>query len=244
MSHPVKYLEPGRPARAGQLILKRRFRILESILPAQHIRRRLLDIGCGNGAQTRLLKPFAGQLFGLDIVGIDTLEGAVAGDEFSFIRAGAMELPFQTETFDLVTAFEVLEHLPDDAAAVAEAARVLRPGGYFFFTVPNRWWIFETHGMVIPGLNWIPWNRVPFVGWMPQTLHRRVARARNYTLSQALSLAREAGLTTVAGGYVTAPLDVLPDSALRDLLRGTLFGLDITANPLLAVNMFILAEKE
>ena len=243
MRQEVKHLEPGRPARPGQLILQRRANILGRLLSSRRPEGRLLDVGCGNGAQTRLLKPLARRLFGLDIVNINEAEGAIPGGEPLFVQSGAMALPFRDGSFDIVTAFEVLEHLTDDRAAVAEVGRVLRPGGYFFFSVPNRWWLLETHGAVVLGLSALPWNRIPFVGWLPRAWHRRIARAGNYTLKEASELATSGGLNPVAGGYITAPLDVLPDSALRDLLRATLFASDTTANPLLAVNLFILAQK-
>ena len=55
--------------------------------------------------------------------------GAVQGD--------ALRLPFADGTFDRVIASEVLEHIPDDEAAMAELARVLRPGGTMAVTVPR-----------------------------------------------------------------------------------------------------------
>lgn len=51
------------------------------------------------------------------------------------VRASA-SLPFAAQSFDVVCAFEVLEHIPDDGQALAEIARVLRPGGAFFLSVP------------------------------------------------------------------------------------------------------------
>jgi SAM-dependent methyltransferase len=56
---------------------------------------------------------------------------AVVGD--------ALSLPFPPASFDRIIAAEVLEHIPDDRGAIAELARVLRPGGSLAVTVP-RWW--------------------------------------------------------------------------------------------------------
>ena len=56
---------------------------------------------------------------------------AVVGD--------ALRLPFASGSFDRIIAAEVLEHIPDDRSAIAELARVLRPGGSIAVTVP-RWW--------------------------------------------------------------------------------------------------------
>lgn len=62
------------------------------------------------------------------------------------VRASAA-LPFAAQSFDVVCAFEVLEHIPDDGQALAEIARVLRPGGAFVLSVPvdpQRFTYFDT----------------------------------------------------------------------------------------------------
>jgi SAM-dependent methyltransferase len=62
------------------------------------------------------------------------------------VRASSA-LPFADQSFDVVCAFEVLEHIPDDAQAMREIARVLRPGGAFIFSVPvdpQRFTYFDT----------------------------------------------------------------------------------------------------
>jgi SAM-dependent methyltransferase len=61
-----------------------------------------------------------------------------AGAEADVKQGDALSLPFADGEFDRVVAAEVLEHIPDDTAAIAELARVLRPGGTIAVTVP-RW---------------------------------------------------------------------------------------------------------
>src|SRR2546423_89000 len=59
----------------------------------------------------------------------------LAAEGGRWVRAGGL-LPFGDGAFDVVCAFEVLEHIPDDDQALAEIARVLRPGGALVFSVP------------------------------------------------------------------------------------------------------------
>jgi len=97
--------------------------------------RRLLDAGCGTGynllALARLGRP----------VGIDLSPEALAFCRergVPALRASLLALPFAEATFDAVTSFDVIYHawVSDDRAAVAEMARVLRPGGVLLVRVP------------------------------------------------------------------------------------------------------------
>jgi SAM-dependent methyltransferase len=112
---------------------------------------RVLDLGCGGGRHTFAALRRGAQVVALDLdatelAGVATLvaamqlEGEVpAGGAGSAVRGDALHLPFPDGAFDRVVASEVLEHLPDDAGALAELVRVLRPGGRLAVTVP-RWW--------------------------------------------------------------------------------------------------------
>jgi SAM-dependent methyltransferase len=97
--------------------------------------RRVLDLGCRYGALT------SKYVVGNDVVGVDIDKEALdtaAELGIETIWADAEEpLPFDDETFDVVVAGELLEHVRDPDALVAEAHRVLRPGGTFVGSVPN-----------------------------------------------------------------------------------------------------------
>jgi len=98
---------------------------------------RLLDIACGAG----LLSPHAQ---GYEHVGVDLgmpgLRHARAHG-VKALQADAHHLPFGDETFDVVVAGEVLEHVTDSGAVVAEACRVLRRGGTLVIdTIADTWW--------------------------------------------------------------------------------------------------------
>jgi SAM-dependent methyltransferase len=97
--------------------------------------RRVLDVGCRSGALTRAYLP-GNEVVGVDVDRLALDEAARLGIETHW--ADAEEgLPFEDETFEVVVAGELLEHVRDPAALVADARRVLRPGGTFVGSVPN-----------------------------------------------------------------------------------------------------------
>jgi SAM-dependent methyltransferase len=97
---------------------------------------RVLDLGCRTGALTRHYAT------GNDVVGVDVDRDALARASerlgIETVWADVEEgLPFADESFDVVVAGELLEHLADPAATVAHVRRVLRPCGRFVGSVPN-----------------------------------------------------------------------------------------------------------
>jgi ubiquinone/menaquinone biosynthesis C-methylase UbiE len=94
--------------------------------------KRVLDIGCGTGYGVAEMAPAAAFA-----VGIDAVAAAVPG-ALVFVQASATALPFKSESFDLITAFEVIEHLTDWQQMLAEARRVLHPDGILLVSTPNK----------------------------------------------------------------------------------------------------------
>jgi hypothetical protein len=142
--------------------------------------------------------------------------------------------------FDRLISFEVIEHLPSESNLV-NYRDSLNPGALAAISVPNKWWIFETHGAKLPLL---PWNRVPFFSWLPRFIHERFAHARIYTKSRIKTLLEKYGFEVLRMQYVTAPMDVVKWSPLQKFLRGTLFRRDTTTVPFKAVSIFIVARRK
>lgn len=113
---------------AGWRTLARRFAAVID-LPAGA---RLLDVGCGS-CSSRAVYPGDCRYVGLDL----SLGGLARAAGLTIVQADAFELPFGTETLDVVAFSSVLHHLPTMAPALAEAQRVLRPGGQVFAFDPN-----------------------------------------------------------------------------------------------------------
>jgi SAM-dependent methyltransferase len=99
----------------------------------------VLDAGCGVGYGTAHLAQVAASVVGVDVSG-DAVAYATkryAGPRASFRKMDVTALDFPDATFDVVCSFETLEHVRDAAAAVREAARVLRPGGVYVASTPH-----------------------------------------------------------------------------------------------------------
>ncbi len=95
---------------------------------------RVLDIGCGCGATMDHLKQY-GQPHGIDLSALPLRFSRQRGHQRT-LRASATELPFDSESFDLVTALDVIEHLENDTQGMTEIRRVLKPGAPAVIFVP------------------------------------------------------------------------------------------------------------
>ena len=111
---------------------------------------RVLDLGCGFGRHSYQAARLGAQVVAFDASAAevrnvqDTFGAmAVAGEldpetsRVGSVQGDALRLPFADGSFDRVIASEVLEHIPADEMAMAELARVLRPGGTMAVTVPR-----------------------------------------------------------------------------------------------------------
>ena len=239
-----QHLSPGRSAQVEDLIIRRRHRLVRRLSPQQG--GQLLDFGCGNGAQTRLFVADYDHVLGVDIAGApvqELMDWALATGNAARVQVEIYDgrhLLCADSSLDAAISFEVLEHVEDEAMALAELARVLKPGGVLAISVPNRWWVFETHGAKLPLL---PWNRVPFFSWLPTRIHDRWARARIYRRRQIVAKLEAAGFAVITARYVTAPMDVVPWQWLSSALRATIFRGDTTPIPCLATAVLVIARR-
>ena len=100
-----------------------------------------LDVGCGEGHNTRLVAGRGARMTGVDISGTFVRHAQEAEDReplgIRYERASAVDLPFDEESFDFVTAFMSLMDIPETGRALAEAFRVLRPSGFLQFSISH-----------------------------------------------------------------------------------------------------------
>src|ERR1044071_6247096 len=156
-------------------------------------RPRILDVGCGTGANLLMLSKYG------DAEVVDVSEDALAFCRergLDKVRLGAGEqLPYDDGTFDLVTAFDVVEHMDDDLAGLSEMRRVLRPGGRVLLFVPTFMFLW---------------------GLQDDVSHHR----RRYRLSQLRRVLERAGFEIERSTYANITF-FLPILLVRKLMRLT-----------------------
>jgi SAM-dependent methyltransferase len=117
--------------------------LLGRYLAASVTPRRIVDVGCGTGATLATLAEHG------EVIGIDRSPHALhycqKRGHHRLARGDAAALPLADESVDVLTALDLLEHIGDDAGAVREFVRVLRPGGLLIATVPAGPMLWSEH---------------------------------------------------------------------------------------------------
>lgn len=210
---------------AQPLAMQKRLRVIRPYLkPGGN---RFLDCGCGAGSYVLALL----QSFCLDAHGIEFSEEKVQTAWSNpllreRIRQGDLQaIDSPPESWDYAMLNEVLEHVPNEAKALAEVRRILKPQGVLFVFSPNRWFPFETHGVKMKksgkAVYWIP-----FIPYIPLPLGSTVFEywARNYWQSELARLLTNAGFRIVEKGFVWQTFEGIShhQPPLVTKLRGTL----------------------
>jgi SAM-dependent methyltransferase len=183
---------------------------------ARYLSGHWLDFGCADGGYDEELLER-----GLEAVsGVDVEEDRISEAKrrnlrnATYVTFDGSYLPFGDGTFDGTFMNEVLEHVADEDRALAEARRVLKPGGVLVVISPNRWFPIEGHNVTIGPLTICP---APLIPWLPERLTHSWTAARNYWPSQLESRVRDAGFAIQELGFIWPVLETyrwLPPKAI------------------------------
>lgn len=134
----------------------------------------ILNVGCGTGGTINMLEQFG------TVDNVDTSDEAIAFTRNlgykNITKVDDVTLPFEDKVYDIVGAFDVLEHIEDHKGALAEWKRVLKDDGAIVITVPAYQWLWSGHDV---------------------TMHHR----RRYTMKSLITLAVEADLRPERKSY-------------------------------------------
>ncbi|MBA7713937.1 Ubiquinone biosynthesis O-methyltransferase [subsurface metagenome] len=103
--------------------------------------KRVLDLGCGDGGVCNALHEQENEVVGVDLEGVVEI-AKQKYPHLEFISADlSQKFPFADHEFDIIYAYEILEHIPDDKQFLKECHRVLIDGGSLVITTPNKFYI-------------------------------------------------------------------------------------------------------
>jgi SAM-dependent methyltransferase len=195
---------------------------------AQHLNRSLavLDIGSGSGYGTAALAEVATSATGIDLSSeaVDYAREHYNQPHLTFVPGSATDLPFPDQSFDLITAFEVIEHLADPAKLLSEARRVLRHDGLFLVSTPNKTYYAETRGSKGPNpyhLHEFAFDefRAALASAFPVSEILQQNHTDAFSFSQANVLATDAVIENISGSSSDAHffIAVCSSAPIRDL---------------------------
>jgi SAM-dependent methyltransferase len=230
--------EPSYVWRDGQ---QRRLAMIQQAA-GKRIRGTALEDGCGVGMYVEHLASLGAHVAGLEF-DFERARLASARAE-RVVNAAGERLPFAGSSFDLVLSHEVLEHVQDDRAAVAEMARVLKPGGRAVIFTPNRGYPFETHGIYWNGQ--YRFGNKLFVNYLPRAMRNKLApHVRVYSSSDMRALMFSLPLRVVEQRIIFGAYDnlIARFGFLGRLLRWVLQSLERTPLQALGLSHFWVVER-
>ena len=203
---------------------------------------RVLVDGCGVGMYVRALRQFTPYVVGLDIE-TERVSDSYAHSPLVNVAAGEY-LPYPAHSFDVVLSHEVIEHVQDDAAAVAEMVRVLKKGGRAIIFCPNRLYPFETHGHYWRGKYYF--GNTPLINYLPTALRHKLApHVRAYTVGSLRRLIADLPVTLISHTQIYPGYDnlVARRPALGRTLRQVTYALEQTPLKRFGLSHLLVIEK-
>lgn len=240
MSHSAKAAERGEPGyvwRSGQ---ERRLGMICQWVTLDGAV--ILDNGCGLGTYLEAFGRFSQQRFGLEVEHERAIQAAPQAE--GIVNAVGEQLPFADNHFDFILSNEVLEHVQDDALAMREMVRAVKPRGRIVIFCPNRWYPFEQHGIFWRGR--YKFGNIPLVNYLPDPLRNQLApHVRTYSKHKLMALWRDLPVQVVHYGRIYGGYDNIERSRPRlgRLLKKFLYTAEKTPLAVFGLSHFLVLEK-
>jgi SAM-dependent methyltransferase len=235
-----KWITLGHPSYVWRFGQDRRLGLVARYVPLHG--KAILDVGCGIGTYVRKFRQFSDDVHGVDV---EAERVAKASETLPKIQVAPGEkLPYPDGRFDVVFLHEVIEHVDDDRRTIAEALRVLKPGGRVVIFAPNRLYFFETHGVYL-GRRFV-FGNIPLVNWLPNPLRNALApHVRAYTHRGIEALFDGQPAQIAVHGYVYPGFDNIVEryKVLGWLLRRVFYLLESTPLQRFGLSHFVVAER-
>jgi len=192
-----KALHKLNPVRLGYIrdrVAEHFARDVKSAMPLAGLK--LADIGCGGGLLCEPMARLGAEVSGIDPsrtnIEVARLHAERSGLAIDYRAASAEALAAAGETFDVVLAMEVVEHVADRDAFIAACARLAKPGGLFFVATINR--TLKAYALVIIGAEYV-------LRWLPRGTHDYSRLVRPAELESSLQAAGLAVLDRAGVAY-------------------------------------------
>ncbi len=221
--------------------LKTRLKLLEGVKFGDVI----LSIGCGLGTDLNSLRKDDRITLGIDPERKFLDEGQKRSNAGNLVQAIGEHLPIASNCADLVLLFEVLEHVMSPEETIHEIRRILKPSGYLLLTVPNRFYLLETHGARICSTTiFLGGIGIPFFSMFPNFIRRGFEKARIYDQAEILQSLRNNGFDPLILEYLMPPLDIVRQTSIAISIRKCLSKFArVPVLRLLGANIIVLSRK-
>lgn len=243
MTHSDKAALRGEPSyiwRSGQ---ERRLKMIERWAKLDDAR--VLDSGGGNGTYAaQIQKCYNAQVELFEIEFERVQEAKQEKIDHALVAAGEYT-PYATDVFDTIISNEVIEHVQDDKAAIAEMIRTLKVGGRLILFCPNRWYPVEQHGHYWKDKYYF--GNTPLINYLPSTFRNKLApHVKSYTKRDLQDLfdnlpANIIHHSRIYGGYDNL---VLRFGRKMTIIRDFLYKLENTALDTWGLSHFVVVEKQ
>jgi SAM-dependent methyltransferase len=198
-------IEPGAPIEFGLSGIKTRIEKLNKIKRFNFSRG--VDFGAGQGAYSlELIKEnFSIVPFDINYENLSKVNSKLNAGNVKPVVTSAMNAGFKNESFDAAFVIEVLEHLEDLGKGLKELYRIMKSNSFIYVTVPNKYFLLETHLIILFGKN-LKGRYFPFIS-MFDFIHNKIGTARRFSKKKLIEIFENNGFIPIGFDYMMPPFD-------------------------------------